>query len=395
MVQQSVGPNILRKIALPVGLAAVLVCGWTLAGYLRNRDLNRHFDRAEAFVRERKGPEAEAEWLAVVKADPDNVAARELLAEYYLSHQDWQKGVEAFRRLATLAPTKPHVLCKQAACLLRVDNQVEAIDVSREELKRDPDCVTALGLITSLMAQRPGIDAKQQLEYLRRLARLQPEDVDIQRMYVEMLANQYLYDEMRPAIAQLLKVRPDDPQGFNLLGTADLARADQPQGAKDAVVWFRKSLAVTEKTGQANGGAHFGLGRAYLSLRQPERAIPELENAIRILPNIARVTKELANAYQAGGMPEKAAIARKRFLEMERIAGDERMLVVRSSTYPDNPEYPRRLGELYLRTNDPERADYYLRKAAKLRPEDAGIRALLARAEKLAAERAKNRPIAP
>ncbi len=372
--------SLLAKAAVPILACALLICGVSAFRWVRVGAIRRHFDRAEAFVRQQRGPEAEAEWKAVLQADPHNTAAYELLGEYYMSRHNWPAGADAFRKLAKADPHKPHVQCRLAACLLRMDDQQGAFQTAQAELRKDPDCVAALGLVTSLMAQRPNSEQKQQLEYLRRLARLIPDDMMVQHEYAEALSNQYLYDELRPVLTQILRRNPNDVEAYNLLGFADLARADQPQGAQAAIQDFQTSLRLAS----ANSGAHFGLGRAYLRAGEPLNAVAELEQAAKRLPEVARVHKELADAYRAAHQPAKAAREQARSVALLHLAGDERMLMVRCIAYPNDPNYPRRLGELYVRLGDPSRALYYLNKAKHLTPGDPKLEALIAKVQETA-----------
>lgn len=369
--------SLLTKLAFPLLLGALIICGVSAFRWYRSGSARRHFERAEEFVHLRKGPEAEAEWTAIVRDDPRNVAAWELLGEYYMSRHDWRAGADAFRALAKADPAKPHVQCRLAACLLRMDDQPHAFETAEGELKKDPNCVAALGLITSLMAQRPNTEPKRRLEYQRRLAKLLPDDLTAQRMLAETLTNEYLYDELRTVVAQILRLNPKDAQAHNLLGLADLSRADQPQGARDALKEYQTSLLLAP----VNPGAHFGIGRAYLRLGQPDKAVPELEEAVHAMPNVARFYKELGDAYRAAGISDRAAKAQARFLALQKLGAEERKLSVRCIAYPNDPAYPRRLGELYAQLGDPSRALFYLRKADQIKPGDPAVRTLIARLE--------------
>ncbi|HLK57638.1 MAG TPA: tetratricopeptide repeat protein [Chthonomonadaceae bacterium] len=372
--------SFLARLAWPILLLALIVCSLSGVRWYRSYAVRRHFERADDFVNQRKGPQAEAEWQAVLHQEPNNTAALELLGEYYMSRQNWPAGADAFRRLGQVAPKMPHVQCRLAACLLRMDDQKQAFQVAEAELKRDPNCVAALGLVTTLMAQRPGTEQKQQMEYLRRLARLTPDDPMVLRMLAEQLSSQYKYEELRPVLAHMIRIDARDAEAYNLLGFADLARPDQPLGAQDAIRDFQISLQCAS----ANSGAHFGLGRAYRLLGDAPNAVLHLEEAAHGLPMVARVQQELAVAYRLNHDREKAESAQARFIALERQAGDERMLIVRCTAFPDDPSYPRRLGQLYLKLGDPSRALYYLSHAQQMRPQDAELATLVATATEAA-----------
>lgn len=372
-------PLVVSRLIPFLLLTAVVLCGVSLFRWQSTANFRAHLDRAEEAVRQHKGQAAEAEWLAARKLDPKNADVSELLGEYYISSGQWARGAEAFRTLGRLDPKRPHVLCRLAACLLRIDDQKDAFATAQEELKRDPNCVPALGLVTALMGMRPSTEQKQLLTYLRRFAHLLPDDSYVLHQFAELLANQYLYDELRPVIAKLLKLNSGDAESYNLLGFADLARADQPDGARSALDDFKRSLRLAP----ANGGAYYGIGRAYLRLNDPKQAVAALEQAAHLLPAIARIQTELANAYRAAGMPRQAEEVNARALALQRQGSEERRLIVRCIAYPKDPAYPRQLGELYLKLGERNQARYYLGKADQIKPGDPATRGLIARLDGL------------
>ena len=367
--------SLLERSARPVLVCAAVACCLAAWSQYRESSERSHLLRAENFVRQHRGPEAEAEWKAVLKENRRSPAAWELLGEYYMSRERWALAAGAFRNLSTIAPSRPHVLCRLAACMLRLDDQKGAFDTANAEMKRDPNCVAALGLVTSLMAERPGTEQKQQMDYQRRLARLLPDDMSVQRMYAEALTNQYLYAEARPVIESLLRHNPHDAEAYNLLGFADLGRPDQPAGTMDAVRDFKTSLRFAP----LNGGAHFGLGRAWLNINRPRDAVTELRAALQSMPAVARVHRELAIACLRAGFAAEGASEQARANALLRLAGEERVLMVRCTAYPTDASYPKRLGLIYARLGETERALYYLARAQQLAPGDRSTNSALSR----------------
>ncbi len=317
---------------------------------------------------------AETEWKAALHLDPKDLQIYEIMAQYEISTGRWTQAVETFHTLERIAPASPHLYCRLAAALLRTGDQKGAFDTANQELKHDPNCVAALGLVTSIMVLQPKSDAKLRRDYMRRLVQLQPDDIDFLHMYAEELANGYLYDDLRPVVAQILKVNSQDAEAYNLLGYADLASPTQPAGVNQAIVDFQKSLEINP----ANGGAHFGLGRAALRQGNSPEAAKQLEIARQMRPDAPRINFELSNAYRMAGQAKLADEAKNRFVNWERVVEEHRKLQVRCMANPQDPQYPKQLGLLLVQSNgDPGEASYYLKKALELAPNDTEVKAAL------------------
>jgi tetratricopeptide (TPR) repeat protein len=186
-------------------------------------------------------------------------------------------------------------------------------------------------------------------------------------------------------VEQILKRDSRDAEAYNLLGYADLASPDQPAGVERAIHDFQTSLSINP----ANGGAHFGLGRAALRQGKAREAVAELEQARQMRPDAAQIDYELSNAYRLAGQTKQAAEARNRYLAWQRVSEEHRQLQVRCIAYPKDPQYPRRLGLLLADNNgDPSEAVYYLKRAEELAPGDPAVRSALQRMQSLVAARA-------
>lgn len=362
------------KLLLPLAIIALVAVAWGITSARRTQEIQQHMATALRAAGQGQAATAESEWRAASRLDPRNSQIYEIMGQYEINTGRWPQAVETFRSLERIAPATPHLYCRLAAALLRNGDQKAAFETANQELKRDPNCVAALGLITSVMVLQPKSDAKLRRDYMRRLVQLQPDDVDFLHMYAEELANGYLYDDLRPVIAHILKLNPQDAESYNLLGYADLASPVQPSGVNQAVADFQKSLAINP----ANGGAHFGLGRAALRQWKGFEAVKHLEIARQMRPDAPRINFELSNAYRMAGQTKLADEAKNRFLTWERVVEEHRQLQVRCMANPQDPQYPKKLGLLLVQSNgDPGEASYYLKKALELTPGDAEVKAAL------------------
>jgi len=316
------------------------------------------------------------EWQTALQLDPKNPRIYEMRIQFALATGQWARAEESLYALQQALPQSKHIYCRLAACRLRQDDQQSAVALAKEELKRDPNCVAALGLVTSAMALQPSGDEKLRLEYLGRLCRLAPDDIGFEHMYAEALTNLYKYDDLRPVVAKILQLDPQDAEAYNLLGYADLASQEQPAGLQRARQDFQTSLNLNP----ANGGAHFGLGRVALRQGRGKEAVAQLEEALQMRPEALRINFELSQAYRMAGMTPQAEAANRRFIQWQRVSTEQRQLEVRCRIYPQDPRYPRQLGLLLAENRgDPAEAVYYLKKTLQLAPGDPAASAALRR----------------
>jgi predicted Zn-dependent protease len=352
-------------------VAASAAWGVILLRQYRAAPAQRHIDAAMQYSQQRLGREAEREWRAAVRLDPDNAAAWEQLGELYFSTRNWVAAVEPFQQLRRLKPDAPHVCERLAACTLRSGDEVSALRYAEEELKRDPNNIGALAIAATLLADTG--DDTRRLEYLRRLARLRPDDPDFLAMLAAALTGAGLYAEARPVLGHLLERAPDSAVTYLLRGRGWLEGDPSPQGLAQAEADLKRALAL--RPGYA--APHLYLGRIYRRRGQPARALPELEKAARGQPDRSDVYFELAGLYQQMGRADDAARARARFEALRQEADLIGRLEQRCAVDPNDFDDHKRMGLLALRRGDDRRASHYLNRAQKLRPEDADVRAAL------------------
>jgi tetratricopeptide (TPR) repeat protein len=362
----------LAKRLLPgLALCAAAALGIALVTQYRRADLRRHLEQAEVYLQQHRGSDAEAEWQAALRLDPQDADIHELLGQYDMLNDKWPEGVAEFKWLQQHAPTKRHILCRQAACALRSDDftlKMTALPLAETELQRDPNCVAALGMLTAATSKEPFYQHNKQVTRLRRLAKLLPDDVVVLRMYAEELLEIYQYDELDQVVGHILQLAPNDVDAYNLRGFAKLGSAD-PTSLKQAVTAFQTSLRIEP----VNGGARFGLGRAYLQQGKAKEAIVQLKEVLRLQPGTTRTYFELAQAYRLAGLKKEADDADAHFRVGHRREDAERELYARTLAHPDSADYARRLGQLLAESGESAKALIYLQRADQLQPGDKAL----------------------
>lgn len=367
--------RVAKKLLPAIALCACAALGFTLVTQSRRAEIRRHIEQAENDLNQHRGDEAEAEWKAALRLDPQNEDLHELLGQYAMLNGKWLEGVAEFDWLHKHGSKKKHILCRQAACALRAEDfavKKTAHLLAESELERDPDCVAALGMLTTATSQEPFYQHKKQMDRLQRLVKQLPNDVDVLRMYAEELLELYQYDELEKVVAHILQLAPNDVGSYNLRGFARLGRPD-PTSVSQAVADFRTSLRLAP----VNGGARFGLGRAYLRQGKAREAVVQLEETLRLQPGATRTYFELERAYRLAGLKKEADDAEAHFRVGQRREDAERTLLARISTHPENADYARRMGLILAESGEIVKALVYLQRADQLQPGDKALQATI------------------
>jgi len=225
-------------------------------------------------------------------------------------------------------------------------------------LNRKGQFEAATDLLTPVAGQEP---LTKQIRFALGMAMLRmpalPQDVEPSRQpLVEstgeiaelLLASKY--DQAFPKLQQLIAQYPNTPFLHYTYGTAldslsqyDEAKAQMREEIKisprSALPWIRlasislqqqlsqDALASAETAAQLapdSADAHYLLGRAWMSLGNVEKSIPELEAAIAIAPSSPEIHFALAKAYAKSGQSEKAAHERAAFSRLNALAEEQR-----------------------------------------------------------------------
>jgi tetratricopeptide (TPR) repeat protein len=302
-----------------------------------------------------------------VRLDPNCADAYLLLAEYYLSARSWSRARTALERLGELEPKTEHLQCRLAACSLNIGDEVSAFRQAEAEIRRDQNCVSALATAAILlngMGERPRATI-----YLRRAARLEPNDPALLSMLAEALNDSFAYREARPVLEHVLRLDPNDADAYAQLGIGWIDDASAPDHLQRAEAALRKSLSLNP----LNADARLALGRLLVRQGKPREAIGPLDEAARLMPNSTRPPFWLAKAYDMAGQPGQAAAVRGRFLALRQLSSRRAALEKRAAVSPTVFDYPFELGRIELRRGDYRRATVWLHKAQALRPGDPKV----------------------
>ncbi len=361
-----------RKHKRPLGLLIVLLalglCAIELTRQASVRRVHRHIDAGIEYVRLRRPGDAEREWLAAIKLDPNNAALWELLSTLYIHTEQWNKGSEALRQLLRVAPTRPYIYSRLAACALRSGNELEAQRLAREELKRNPGDEASLTILAFLSNMQD--NTEEQIGYLQRLLERSPNNPETLHALAQAYREAGKYPQVLPIVDRLIAVSPTDPYAYAMRGAARYETDASPAGTAQAEGDLLKALASEPDF----AFARFNLGRVYLRQREYDKAITQLEIAEQLYPGKMDVPFELATAYSRTGQTEKAKLARQRFATLRQEATLVSVLQKRCVLEKNNFDAYLQMGRLMLRNENFRQAFYYLQHALVLKPDNSAAK---------------------
>lgn len=358
-----------RQISLLILGVAVLLWATVLAKQMTASRVRRHIDAGMEFVRTRRPHDAEREWQQAVKLDPNNAGAWELLSELYIENEQWSRGMFALQQVLRLAPTRPYLYSRMAACALRMSNELEAQRLAQEELKRNPNDEASLTILAFLSNMQD--NTEQQIGYLQRLLVRSPNNPETLHALAQAYREAGKYAQALPVADHLVAVRPQDGYGYAMRGAARFEVDASPGGLKQSEADLQKALAIEPYF----AFARFALGRVYLREGRYPEAIIQLEQAQQLYPDKMDVPFELATAYARTGQSARAAEARRRFEALRQEATQVDVLQKQCALDKNNFAGFLRLGEIMLRDQDYRQAYYYLQHALVLNPKSAEAKA--------------------
>lgn len=366
-------------LALAVGVWAFIL--WQK---LHSTPVQRHVEAGVQLLAKGRGVQAEREWREAVRLDPRDTAAWELLGDYYIAIKKWPAALDAFRQVWKLRPNTPGLHPQMALAALRSGDFKTAQTHSALALKQNPKDITALKVSAAVAEKNNKLD--QQLQYLRQLVALQPQDPNVLMALATVLASQYQYDETLSLLDRVLQLDPQFTNAYALRGDMYYQYNPTPERLIKAEADFKKVLQADPNSTTA----HRNLGRVYLRLNRPAAAIRHFEELGRDRPHAFAHLFDLSNAYRKAGNIRKADELLQRFTSLEQLSHQIRALRKRSEQNPDDFDIYLQMARLLLKSVESSDAAYhfflynsqqgslgsgtdYLAIAAKLRPRDAKL----------------------
>ena len=322
------------------------------------------------------GQSAQAEnYLArAVEADPQNVAARKLLAQTRLGLGSPQDALATLRPVVGL---DPEVASLAGMASIRAGDPAAAIELFRNELAREPDNdELRTQLAISLMVAGRNDEALAQLGMLKDLDDAGQLRADLLGVALHLQSNDF--NEARRAATAAAAARPGDARIRNSFGAMYLAG----QRVEEATDWFEQALAAEP----GNAVAQYNLGRIAAVAGRMTEAEESFQGALDADPGNAATRTALAQlAWGAGRRAEAirtleelraadATVLPPRLLLAQYLQASgeqERALVVAreaAQAHPQNADAANTVGRMLLDANQPAEALSAFERALDIAP---------------------------
>ena len=325
-------------------------------------DNGQRLERGATFVKEGNPKQAETEWLIVAKRSPNNPVVWELLAELYINTEQWAKANSALRELQKIAPLRPQIYSRMAACSLRLGNEPEAQRLAKEELKVNPEDQSSLAILAFLAnMQESSVD---QVGYLYRILAKHPEDSDNLLSLSQALYESGKYQEAIDAATKLLAITPSNAMAFSIRASSRYEIDATP----DASSLSEKDILNALKAKPLSAFSRYTLGQINLRQGKLKEGIKQLELAEKLNPRKLDIPFALQKAYLKDGQPQKSEAERIRFVKLREDTTLKNVLQKKCTVERNNFDIHLQLGLMMLEDENYRKATYYIDRALILQP---------------------------
>ena len=216
---------------------------------------------------------------------------------------------------------------------------------ARKPAAQDPDSQLAHSVRLAESYYRAG-RISEALAILEKAIEENPQRADVRNYYGQMSFVAGRLPQAEAALRRAVELDPYLADAHNNLG----AVLDRTGRKDEAEAEFRKALE--DPTYTTPEKARLNLGLLYASQGRDEEAIRELRRAVEVNPKFYRGHYELASLLDKTGRAEEAA----------------RIYEVAAPEYKNDGEYQYRLGFLYFRMNDADKARLHLSRVLEVAP---------------------------
>jgi tetratricopeptide (TPR) repeat protein len=275
-----------------------------------------------ALHRAGRAQEADAQYAAVLRAEPSQPQALRLQGILARDLGDLDRSLKLLRKAVDAAPLDPEPAAELGLSYLASGYLHLAEAAFRTALARDPDSSKALANLGALLQYRGHI--QESIECHRRVLELDPDDLEVRCNLATTLVEAGRGEEALSECDAALTSAPARPE---LLATKGAVLVGLGQYAAAVPV-----LEAALKAGP-DDMALINLGLAHQQLGQAGEAMAALDTAVRVNPDNARATADLTTLLSSAGRSDAALSLSDDFLR--RHAGERLVLASRAVALRD------------------------------------------------------------
>ena len=297
-------PRLWSGVALALLLAALFVGFW--AWRQANRPGVVHAQQGAADAAAGQLPQAEQEWLAGVRDDPQSPDCYVRLGDLYLQQKRFADAVRDYVTAARLSPQDGTIFFRLRFADLAVGDTAGARAAAKRAadlLPNDADAVGQYGLLES-KSDSPAAA----LPALRRAHALRPDDSDF---FYALIKQEMLADDFPSAVALLgpwLQAHPKDGWACHLMGVVYEKKPPTPDVLSAALGYEERARAELPDDLRV----YVSLGSLYLASHRTSDALRAYQAGQRLKPDSGLMLNGLVTCYSLLGKPQLAAAAAAR-----------------------------------------------------------------------------------
>ena len=337
-------------------------------------------DRDTAFALEQQGKisEAETAWRSILAAHPNDAEACAHLGFLEARQEHYKQAVPLYRKALALDPSMPGLRLNLGLALFKGGELKEAIQVFQSLLKTEPPSSPESQRLTALIGiAEYGIgDYAAAVPYLKTAAANDPQNLQFRLFLAHSCLSTRQFQCVLDTYHEILTLNAESAEADMLAGEAE----DEMRNHAAAIEQFR--AAVKADPGEPN--VHFGLGYllwtqnqfeeaarefeaelanvpanaqalafladSYMQLNRSDQALPLIQKALKIDPNLARAHLDLGILYADAGHREEAI---REFKTAAHLS-------------PDDPAPHWRLARLYQSMGNKAEANLEFQKTSSL-----------------------------
>jgi tetratricopeptide (TPR) repeat protein len=337
-------------------------------------------DRDAAFALEQQGKIAEAEtvWRSILASHPNSAEACAHLGFLEARQEHYKQAILLYRKALALDPSMPGLRLNLGLALFKGGELKEAIQVFEPLLKSEPPSSPDAQRLTALIgiAQYGIGDYAAAVPYLKTATANDPQNLQFRLFLAHSCLSTRQFQCVLDTYHEILTLNAESAEADMLAGEAE----DEMRNHAAAIEQFRAAV----KADPREPNVHFGLGYllwtqnqfeeaarefeaelvnvpanaqalafladSYMQLNRSDEALPLIQKAIKIDPNLARAHLDLGILYADAGHREEAI---REFKTAARLS-------------PDDPNPHWRLARLYQSMGNKTEADVEFQKTSSL-----------------------------
>ena len=257
-------------------------------------------ENAVALEQQGKITEAETAWRSVLSAQPRNAEAYAHLGFLESRQEHYARAVTFYRKALALDPVMPALRMNLGLALFKAGELRAALPIFKDILKREPPSSPEAQRLTTLIGMSHyGLNQyAAAIPHLKQATTSDPQNLAFRLMLAHSCLWAKLYQCVLDTYHEILLLNAESAEADMLAGEA----LDEMQDHAGATEQFRAAVKANPK----EPNVHFGLGYLLWTRGQYQEAAEEFQAELRNIPNHAQAVAYLGDSKMKLNDPKAA-----------------------------------------------------------------------------------------